>query len=365
MKIFYDYQAFTIQKYGGVSRYFCDLLKGLKASRDLDIIVQPFFSNNYHLRGFTNTHRPFLSDINFRGKIRAQSLLNSYLTKQWVKKNEFDIYHPTYYDPYLIEQIPKVPLVVTVHDMIHEKFQNIFPRKDSTALWKKRLIERAAKIIAISENTKRDLIELLGIEHKKIAIVYHGNSMKLVSLECTLHHPPNRYILFVGNRDSYKNFTRFVEAVEPLMKEDDELTILCCGGGPFTSEEIFFFNKYGIRNRFRQENCDDSTFACYYQNATLFVFPSIYEGFGMPLLEAFSCDCPVAASNTSSLPEIAGDAAIFFDPYDIQSIYKALKSIYHDQSLRKSLIEKGRKRLKNFTWAITAKKTKEVYMSLL
>lgn len=366
MKILYDHQIFTLQKYGGISRYFYELIKELNKMEDIETIVSLVVSNNHYITDKKFVHYfDILSTLQFRGKNRLFKLVNKPNTILKLKQQNFDIFHPTYYDPYFLKYIGKKPFVLTVYDMIHEKFTEMFSPKDKTTEQKKLLVEKATKIIAISESTKKDLIELFGTDESKIEVVYLGNSM-CPKLDIGINfHIPKRYLLFVGNRGLYKNFERFIKSIYDILKQNKELFVLCAGGGNFNIKENQLFNELGISNQILQYNVDDNSLAYFYQNALAFIFPSLYEGFGIPILEAFACGCPVLCSNVSSLPEVAGDAACYFDPYSEDSIRNAVLKLLNNSNYRDDLIKKGYEQLKRFSWEITAEKTKKLYESII
>ena len=365
MKIQYDHQIFSFQKYGGVSRYFYELINNFNNDEEIQAEIHLLISNNYYLSnqeliGYNN----FFPNLDFRGKQRIITKINKIYSSYWAQKKDYDVFHPTYYDPYFLKDIGNKPFVLTVHDMIHEKFSNYFNANDNTSRHKKLLSEKASKIIAVSEHTKKDLIEIFDTKPSKIEVIYHGNSM--ISKDNVLKlATSSRYILFVGNRSGYKNFDSFVSATARLLKHNLDLSIICAGGGKFNSSELSLFDKLNISNQVFQYNLDDDSLISLYKQADLFVFPSIYEGFGIPILEAFSCDCPVVCSNSSSLPEVAGNAAIYFDPLNINSISSTIAEVLYNSELQKKLIKNGQKRLQIFSWEKTAKKTKKVYESLL
>jgi glycosyltransferase involved in cell wall biosynthesis len=249
--------------------------------------------------------------------------------------------------------------------MIYEKFSDMFSPIDKTTEQKRLLIAKATKIIAISESTKKDLIELFGIDESKIEVVYLGNSMFPKADIKLGFEIPKRYLLFVGGRGSYKNFERFIKSISELLTQDKELFVLCTGGGKFSSSEIQLFNELEISKQVLQHNLDDDSLAYFYKNALAFIFPSLYEGFGIPVLESFACGCPLLCSYVSSLPEVAGDAACYFDPYNEESIKDAVMRVLDDTNLRKDLITKGQERLKEFSWKQTAEQTKKIYESVL
>jgi len=249
--------------------------------------------------------------------------------------------------------------------MIHEKFSDMFSPTDKTTEQKRLLVEKATKIIAISQSTKKDLIELFGTDESKIEVVYLGNSMFPKENISIGYDIPKKYLLFVGGRGAYKNFERFIKSITELLNQDKELFVVCTGGGKFSNYEIEQFKELGISKQILQFNLDDDSLAYFYKNALAFIFPSLYEGFGISVLESFACGCPLLCSDVSSLPEVAGEVAWYFDPYSEESIRDAVLRILDDTNLRKDLINKGYQQLKKFSWKQTAEQTKKIYESVL
>jgi len=175
MRIFYDYQIFLTQRYGGISRYFYEIIKYLSDEQKMEIASSVLFSNNSYISSNEYIkHFDFYPNKQFRGKYRFMLTLNKLKSVFDLKHQNFDIFHPTYYDPYFLNYIGNKPFVLTIHDMTHEKFSNLFPGIDKTSRRKKLLAEKASKIIAVSNCTKNDIIELLGIPESKIEVIYHG-----------------------------------------------------------------------------------------------------------------------------------------------------------------------------------------------
>jgi len=365
MKIQFDHQVFSLQNYGGVSRYFYELCKELNKINDTETYIPLVLSNNHYISDMSITnHTEFMPNKNFRGKTRLKNTINRLNTQLRFNKFEYNVFHPTYYDPYFLNKIGDKPLVITIYDMIHEKFSEMFPSQEYSAKNKKILAHKASKIIAISESTKQDIIEILGIDENKIKVIYLGNSMSL-SLSKSNIDLPNKYLLFVGYRGEYKNFNRFIDSAAHLLNDDCDLNVICVGGGEFSPSELGKFEKKDISKQLLQFDLDDDSLAYFYNNALAFVFPSLYEGFGMPVLEAFACECPLICSNTSSLPEVAGNAAEYFDPYDVSDMQAVITKVLNDSHLRSELVLKGKNRLPLFSWEATAKKTIELYKSIL
>ena len=399
IRVLYDHQVFSLQSYGGISRYFYELMSCYHNTNLLDFNLPIKYSNNYYLKNSnfiknkiiqfdlinkSKTFENFLTGIKFRGKRKLYKILkffgfhkikkdsyyinkNKKISIKLLQKDKFDVFHPTYYDEYFINHIGDKPFVLTIYDMIHELFADMFPQlRDETTERKKILARKATKIIAISENTKKDIIKLYGIEENKIKVIHLGTSLKYDENKV---YPkidiPKKYILFVGERHYYKNFCFFMHSIIPLLKHDKDLYVVCAGGGVFTKEEVYLLRNTYIEDRVIQIFFNDDILTLLYKNALAFVFPSLYEGFGIPVLEAFACKCPLILSNTSCFPEIAGDAAIYFDPANEYSIRDSVTKVIYNEELRNYLIQKGTERLKNFSWEKTARETKKVYESLM
>lgn len=389
MKVLYDYQIFEIQQFGGISRYYFELLKTFRKNNLLEWELPLKYSSNIYIQSEHELFRPvldkrdpysfFLPGIDFKGKWKTYKILNKLtgfpneqfanmkLSLAGIRKNDFDIFHPTYYSDYYLKHLSGKPYVITVYDLIHEKLTAQKLVTDHYSVNKRKVIEKAAKVIAISESTKKDLIEVFDIDEKKIEVIYLANSMQpdhdFTGLESKLILP-EKYLLFVGNRSGYKNFDRFIRSVTSILNEHKDLFIVCTGT-PFTKEELDTYNRLGVNKQLIHHFIDDVSLAFLYKNALAFVFPSLYEGFGIPVLEAFSCGCPAILSNTSSLPEVGGDAAIYFNPLDADSIRATVSKVYASEILRNNMRQKGFDRINLFSWEKTAIETKIVYKKVL
>jgi len=364
MKILYDHQIFTTQKYGGISRYFYELIKELNKMDDVETHISLLVSNNHYLSDknlvkFLN----ILPNKYFKGKFRIFNLINKPKTILTLKKKQFDVFHPTYYDPYFLKYLEDKPFVLTVYDMIHEKLSDYFSKNDRTTKKKKILVEKSCKIIAISESTKNDLCKIFQVNPEKVSVIHLATSFESINAKA-IENLPNKYLLFVGGRGGYKNFNFMINSIADIIKRYN-IFLICAGGRKFKKDEIELFYKLGIGKMIIQIPASDSELKFLYQNAIAFIFPSLYEGFGIPVLESFACGCPVVLSNTSSFPEIARDAAIYFDPYDINSIRKSVENLIKNNQLRIQLIQKGFERLKHFSWSKTAFETLQVYKQVL
>lgn len=355
MKIFYDYQILFTQQRGGISRYFYELYNTISGKWfNVKIHIVAFFSNNMYFSKIVPL-RKFLVFGNW--------FVNELYCFVDLLFNKYDIVHPTDYSPAYLFNFPfllkKAKLVVTVHDMTHEiliKDQVSFINK------KKKIINMADGIIAVSECTKNDLIRIYPfIDERKIKVIYHGNSLDNIK-EGTPIEIPNRYILYVGHRLGYKNFNCLVDAVSML---NEKLSVLCVGGGSFTKEEYDVFDKKGIRDQMLQKSLTDNELLYAYSHAECLVFPSLYEGFGMPIIEAFGAGCPVILSNRSCFPEIAGEAALYFEGNSSIELLQRIEELLNDEEKKSTLVELGKERAKEFSWEKTATQTYDFYFEIL
>jgi glycosyltransferase involved in cell wall biosynthesis len=247
--------------------------------------------------------------------------------------------------------------------MVYEMYPEYFPLHLNISVRKKLLCQKAAKIITISESTKRDLMNLFQIDEEKISVIYLANSLQhsnTILENNRIDNLPNKYLLYVGNRTVYKNFYFFLRAMTSILEEDKDLHIVCTGP-EFDFSEKHFFKSLNLQERLVHHFVDDTKLIHLYKHALAFVFPSLFEGFGLPVLEAFSCNCPTIISNTTSLPEVGGDASMYFEPKNEQSIRDAIINVIYSNSKRFELITKGQEQLKKFSWKKTAEETAALY----
>ena len=397
MKVLYDHQIFNLQLQGGVSRYFCEIIKQfLRRPSELQIALAVRESSNRHLAdlGFLGppaTHHSSESTLAslyhrcaplFPGVRTSLFMLRRYLgfadeyaratrqARRVIRTGDFDLLHPTYYDPYFLEEIGDRPYVVTVYDLIHELFADRFPALaiGPTAAWKRKVVADAALIIAISETTKRDLVRLLGVPHERVVVIHLASALA----ECAARtrpigrlETPERFLLFVGRRSHYKNFGFFMRSAVRTLNEH-RVALVCVGGGPPTSQERGDLRAIGAERLVRfVQNVSDEFLVALFRDALAYVSPSLYEGFGLPTLDAFAVGCPVLLSAVGAHAEVAGPAAEYFDPTSEGSIQGSLARVIGDRDLRERLIRLGEDRLTNFSWERAARQTVAVYRAAL
>jgi glycosyltransferase involved in cell wall biosynthesis len=361
MKVLIDNQIFDQQKFGGISRYFNQLEFNNDTIRRMEGFSENSLENNLlHKRIQRKLGRIFLNKPQIQNPIDQKK--DFYISQ--IENLEYDIFHPTYYDNYFLSHLDK-PFVLTVYDMIHEVYAEYFG-DDFDSINKRKLCEKADKIIAISDSTKKDLIDIFGIQEDKIQVIYLATDFdSLSAVKPNINFQEMRYILFTGNRSVYKNFLTFLIAVSSILKNYKDLQLICTGPD-FSAVENRWIENLGVSSKVKSFYCESENELAYlYQNAECFVFPSLYEGFGFPVLEAFASDCPLVSSNGGSLKEVAGDAAVYFNPKDVKSMRDSIQSVLSDDSLKKELVESGKLRLQKFSWEKCRAETNLLYSKVV
>ena len=367
MKIAFDHQIFGWQEYGGISRYAYELAAGLSTSCEQEVvIISPLYVNRYLAHAPQQLKIQGLQVPAFKRSGRVYRAINSMLVRPAIKRFEPDIVHETYYAARGVAP-RSAKVVLTVHDMIHERFPEYFSIASPTRREKALAVTRADHVICVSEQTRLDLIEFLGVSPAKISVVYHGFSLTAVPQAAIENGALSRqFVLYVGSRTGHKNFVGLLHAYAGSQFLKDEFDLVCFGGGELTAKERELINQLGISaGKVRQVSGNDGLLGFYYQAARAFVYPSLYEGFGIPPLEAMSFGCPVICSNTSSIPEVVGDAAEQFDPANYESMQKAIENVVGNDELRRNLIERGNDRVGCFSWERCARETLDVYRRVL
>ena len=383
MKVLYDYDAFTYQKFGGVSKSLCELIKRLPDDIDYEIAIATSNNSNLidsclvpDLLPYTFDIKGFLPCFDFKGKYQLYHFLsnnmpgfnsvdrlNRQMSIKALKAKAYDVFHATGFKTYSLDYIGDKPMVYTIHDMTTELFCNSRGMAKQTEAIHK-LASRADHVITVSENTKRDVMRLIGLPEDKITVVYHGGpNIEKNKYERTIESP---YILYIGGRQSYKNFNATLKAFSFVHKKYKDVCLVCTGAS-FLQSEKEYITALGLDKFVIQMFASDLQLKSLYQNAIAFVYPSLYEGFGMPILEAFSNGCPVLLNRKSCFPEIAGDAAIYFNSDETECNMKDAfdKILQMKRSERNNLVSKGYARLADYSWDESANKLASIYNKLI
>jgi glycosyltransferase involved in cell wall biosynthesis len=362
MKIFYDHTAFARQKYGGISKYFCELLKNIPPE---NWCLSVSISNNQYIEeARIKKTLKFLPNVRFQGKEGLMERMGFPYTLYKLRAEQWDVFHSTSFADRYGAAIPvSKPVVVTAHDALFSLYFKDNKKRNRIVEGIINFCKRADKIIAISENTKRDYIQYYGADENKIKVIHHGvDKQKKEISKARIENNP--YLLFVGLRHDYKNFLRLAKVFVMISVKHPDLKLVCTGF-PFSDDEKKELSDLHILDKTRLIFASEQEMAQLYHDAEMFVYPSLYEGFGMPILEAMVYDCPVVLSNTSCFPEIAQEAGIYFNPYEVEDIADKILLTLGNSTLRKQKIALGKERLMHFSWEKCAGEHMKIYQSLI
>jgi len=363
INVLFDHQTFSSQRYGGISRYFANIHHYISQQDTVQSDISIIRSENQYIRDYPALLNNQIGNIILKKPTRSYKW-NKVYSKYRLLKNDYDILHPTYYNPYFLKYTKK-PFVITVHDMIHEIYPEFFESGDISARYKRLCVENASHIIAISESTKNDLINILGVSEDRISVIYHGYDPQLSSPSKITEAPlAFDYLLYVGDRKGYKNWARFVRAIIPLLKMNASMKLVCTGGGSFQSAERELLNRLHVTDQVQQLSVSDKQLSSLYQNALAFIYPSLYEGFGLPILEAFQNQCPVIASDNICFKEIGRDAVAYFNPNDEESILQVVSSVISSSQCTNDLVKKGLSLLPHYAMEQCLEQTLTVYKNI-
>lgn len=377
MRVLFDHQAFTLQSHGGVSHYFSSLIDGLSSVSGIAVEIGLKNSSNLHLND-TEFFRRRLPNVQYRATsrdgtsrwerlrsriLRSQRTDESLVARRMIRTGGYDVFHPTYYSDYWLSENITAPVVVTLFDMVHELFAETLGLESIVQVGKHRLQGRVDKWIAISETSKRDAVAVLGLDPNAIEVVHlapfadNGKIDPNVSL-------PDEYILYTGSRWAYKNFPLFARAFAKLAASRHNIHLVVAGGGPFSLIERSYLRDLGIEPRVLKVDGGDAIMNATLAKASVFVYPSLYEGFGIPILDAWRFGVPVACARNPAFVEIAEDAAFFFDGKDLRGMIDAIEQALDNKTLADRYKNEGSARLNKFSSKRMVEKTISVYTSL-
>ncbi len=361
MIIAVDGNEANVQNRVGVSVYTYNLLKYFqkKASGELSFRI--------YLRCQPLTDMPKENPY-FKYEVVAGKFLWSqiFLPLALFSKKQLDVFFsPAHYLP----RVCPVPTVVTIHDLSYLYFPEDFLKKDLYQLknWTQSSISKATKVIAVSKTTKKDIEKAYGASQDKVIVVYNGYEKIHTSAEGKLrvNLSRNPYILYVGTLQPRKNVTFLIEAFSKIKSSYPDMKLVIAGKKGWLYEKIFEkVEDLGLDDEiYFTDFITDNQLIFLYKNAFCLVLPSLYEGFGIPILEAMSFRCPVVSSFTAALPEIGGDAALYFDPKNQADLIEKIRLIKENEKMRKDLVKKGLARIKEFSWESCGEKTLEIIKS--
>lgn len=363
MRVLYDYQTFSKPGYSGIPRYFIELaariagFAGVEARIVSPIILSPMLADH---RNRMPTFGIDLSRLPIPARIvRA---VNQPLFRSYAALARPDIVHETYY-----RRDRTAPngskIVMTFHDAIPQRVPHLFPHSEATRAGRQQVLHRADHLICVSQSTRNDLLDLFDVDPARVSVILLGSSLSpSPGGPIDIGSP---YLLHVGQRHAYKNFNALIRAFgETGLHRTHKLVSF--SSTPWTEGELREAQLSGVpESAMLRTSGDDQLLARYYSGAVALVFPSFYEGFGIPLLEAMRCGCPIVTSNVSSMPEVAGDAALYVTPGDGGSLMETLVRVSSSFEIRERLTASGLARAKGLSWERCAAETYEVYRNVL
>ncbi len=362
MHIGIDGNEANVENLVGVSVYTQNLLTHFQKKAGASTQFTVF------LRSKPKSHLPPINKF-FNYQVVSPSFLFSQITLPLalMKRDDIDVFFsPAHYAP----RISPAPTVVTVHDLSYFYYPQEFLKKDLYQLmrWTGYSVKKASKVICVSQETKKDLIKYYKTPEEKIEVIYNGyekRADKSIGLSKKFKLKKVKYLLYVGTLQPRKNIQTLIRAFEQFQKENLDFKLAIVGKKGWLYDEIFnLVKRLGLQDKVVFTGfVSDQELHGLYKNAFCFILPSFYEGFGIPMLEAMDRGLPVIAAGSSALPEVGGDACLYFDPYTVGTLVRLLNRLKKDGALRKSMIEKGKKRIKLFSWKKSAAETLKVIKS--
>jgi glycosyltransferase involved in cell wall biosynthesis len=368
LRVVYDHQVFSLQNAGGASRYHYELLRYLSNVQGVQTeLFLGLEQSAYPLRKLSSATTRV---VGVAAPVRP-GMLRYALNEAWETAYSFfdgkcDIYHPTYFR--CLPTIRSRRIVTTHHDCTYEQFPHLFRDAAMVIRSRRAMFAKVDMVLCISEASRRCLLEFYPLKPEQTRVVRHGLAPLARSQQAAEElqtHLRRGFVLYVGARNAHKNFAALLEAFhESGLRQDYDL--LALGGGPLTNIEKAKITALGLDSSVLvMPFVADELLAEAYARAALFVYPSLSEGFGIPPLEAMAAGCPVAASQVSAIPEVCQDAPIYFDPYDVGSMARALRTGVADGEVRSSAIAKGKRVAAGYSWEKCGSETLAAYRECL
>lgn len=367
IEVLFDHQIYDLQKFGGISRMYADISKELNRNEIIERYTGNGVANGKYQEfdmsfSIGNTENEYIRDICHD----ENSPKNIDISKESLKKGDFDIFYPTFFNPYFLKHIGDKPFVMSVHDMIPEIYKEYFERTDLQIVGKKEMVKYASAIEVPSECTKKDLIRILGVDENKIHVVGRALNPSFGEKYYDTNILGFDYILYVGQRNAYKRFDWFVKHITPFLEKHQEIHLVCTGN-KLSKKEISLLNKYGIYDRTHTMFVNDVAMASLYKYAKFFVFPSEYEGFGLPILESYKMGCIALLNDTEVFREVTDNTGTFFNLSENESnLSEVAEKIYTLTDDEKNSILKAQNSiLEKHSFDIYTKNFKNVFRSVL
>lgn len=363
MKICFDSCAFNNQEYGGITNYYTNLI--CKLTFEHQVLISCKYSNNHALNNL---------GLNFekydKSKYIDILIENQKLNLANIMYADYDVFHHTGYNYYFLDYIKK-PFVITIHDLLQERLYGKHTAWNADSCLNK-LIDKASHIITISNQSKKDILEYYKVSEDKISVVYHGYTPLPENYKYCDLNVDCQYILYVGlrttqNNINYKNFIPFVFGALNFLKKHSDVKIVITGEG-LTDFEIELFRQLDITDKIIFTGyIDDDVLNSLYHNALAFVFPSEYEGFGLPILESYKNNCITLLNDTNVFREIGADTDLFFNiKNNPNKISDLLEDIYYMSPIEKQkILDIQNNKLKEYSWDKSTQQHINIYNKVI
>lgn len=368
MRVLYDHQAFSLQNYGGITRVFSEIIRYMNTHRNISTDV---------LLGFSGTREDFDALVSPPGRVIhlghalfKRSVMNyaaneTFSTLLGPLLGKYDIYHSTYYR--FLPAIRAKYRIATHHDCVQEMFPHLFSNSRRIFRWKQEMFRKADLILCVSAASRTDLLRFYDISPEKAIVVHNGVSPMVrephgeSELRAVISE---NFLLYVGARHLYKNFDGLLRAYA-ASGMNRSYSLLAIGGGPPNAKHSALIEQLGLAGRVKFVTyASAALLAEAYASAALLVYPSLYEGFGMPPLEAASLGCVSLVATNPATIEICQDAAFFFEPSETEHFANMLQVALTDMAGRAARIQRARNLLKIYTWEACGRKTLDAYQQL-
>ena len=370
MKILVDGKIFELQVKGGVTNYVQSILNRLSLENNL------FLTTSDSLK---NVHREVSDKVRIvqykRFSFKPGRLsywIEQFYFEFYAYTKAVDVIHIPYYLNLFRDRLDKlrIPTVLTIHDLIKEKYPHYFQLSQEEMQYRHHVIKNVSAIVCVSQNTKNDLLCYYPfLDPDKVSVVYLATDIHnhLPKKQDSIRSQKNNqnYFLFVGGRQGYKNFVSCLEALRIIFDEVREI-ILKVVGSPFSQDEKNIISTLGLQDKIK--HCgflDNSDLAVCYHNSIALIYPSLYEGFGLPPLEAIACGTCVVAFHTSSIPEVVQDAGFLCSEPSVDSLVQNLRNVIVDIDARYRMIERGENVIHKFSWDLSCKQLLNIYQSII